>query len=95
MKFEEAAIKVKNDLKVKPADEILLRLYGLYKQGTLGDCNITCPGYFLMKTEPVYKWEAWNFHKGKLKEIAQKEYVMLVKQLLVNNKTDDVKVSKK
>lgn len=37
--FEEAAELVKK-LKTRPTDQELLEIYGLYKQGTEGDCNI-------------------------------------------------------
>ena len=36
--FEKAAEEVKN-LKSKPTDSELLQLYGLYKQGTVGNVN--------------------------------------------------------
>ena len=38
--FEKAAEDVKN-LTTKPSDNDMLDLYGLYKQGTVGDVN-TC-----------------------------------------------------
>ena len=36
--FNKAAEEVKN-LKQKPSDEDMLKLYGLYKQATVGDVN--------------------------------------------------------
>jgi acyl-CoA-binding protein len=37
--FQQAAIDVKEKLKVKPSDADLLELYALYKQGTVGNCT--------------------------------------------------------
>ena len=79
MKFSEAAEKVQT-LSVKPSDEILLKLYGLYKQATLGDCNIAKPWFWDPKA--AAKWEAWNANLGKTKVDAEKLYIKLVEKLL-------------
>jgi diazepam-binding inhibitor (GABA receptor modulating acyl-CoA-binding protein) len=50
-------------------EEVLL-LYGLYKQGIVGDINIDKPGMFSFEAKA--KWNAWNANKGKSKEEAQK-----------------------
>ncbi len=50
------------------------KIYGLYKQSTIGDCNIkTCPN---MMTDYVgyRKWHYWNSFKGKDKISAMNEY---------------------
>lgn len=60
-KFEEAAAKM-NKLTFRPTDEQLLQIYGLYKQSTVGDCNVDKPGMFQLKEKA--KWEAWNKLKG-------------------------------
>jgi len=79
MKFSEAAEKVKT-LSVKPSDETLLALYALYKQATVGNCNIEKPWFWDVKA--TAKWEAWNGNVSKSKEDAEKQYVKLVEELL-------------
>ncbi|CAF1230128.1 unnamed protein product [Adineta steineri] len=76
--FDKAAEEVKN-LSKKPSDDDLLKLYGLFKQATVGDNNTSKPGMFDLKGK--YKWEAWEANKGKGKEDAQKAYIALVKEL--------------
>jgi len=78
-KFELAAEEVKT-LTKKPSDGDLLKLYGLYKQATVGDVNTTKPGIFSPKERA--KWDAWNENKGKAKETAESEYVAFVEGLL-------------
>ena len=82
MSFETAAAKMKESAKsnVKMADDELLQVYSLYKQGTTGDCNTEKPG--MLDFQGKAKWEAWNKLKGKSKEDAQNEYVALAKNLL-------------
>uniref|UniRef100_A0A8B9CH75 Acyl-CoA binding domain containing 7 n=1 Tax=Anser brachyrhynchus TaxID=132585 RepID=A0A8B9CH75_9AVES len=59
--FDGAAEDVKK-LKTRPTDEELKELYGFYKQATVGDINIECPGMLDLKGKA--KWEAWNLKKG-------------------------------
>lgn len=79
MKFTEAAEKVKT-LSERPDDNTLLKLYGLYKQATIGNCNISQP--WAVQIEARAKWEAWSSHFGKCKQIAENEYIQLVERLL-------------
>lgn len=79
MKFTEAAEKVKT-LSEKPDDKTLLKLYGLYKQVTVGNCNIPQP--WIVQIEAKAKWDAWNTHFNKSKQIAETEYIQLVEKLL-------------
>ena len=44
-KFNESVNKV-NKLEQKPSNEILLKLYGLYKQVTVGNINTAQPSGF-------------------------------------------------
>jgi acyl-CoA-binding protein len=53
-----------------------LKLYGLYKQASLGDCNIPKPSAF--KIEARAKFEAWDANRGMKKEDAMKEYIRLL-----------------
>lgn len=57
-----------------------LSLYGYYKQGTIGDCNIDCPTFWQVKEKA--KWDAWEQHKGIKKKHAMKKYIKLVNKLL-------------
>ncbi|XP_065485173.1 acyl-CoA-binding domain-containing protein 7 [Caloenas nicobarica] len=77
--FDHAAEDVKK-LKTTPTDEELKELYGLYKQATIGDINIECPGMLDLKGKA--KWEAWNLKKGLSKEDAMKAYISKAKALV-------------
>ncbi|CAD6234742.1 GSCOCG00002079001-RA-CDS [Cotesia congregata] len=77
--FEKAAQEVK-ELASEPSNEDKLILYGLFKQATIGNCNIDKPGYFNLKDKA--KWDAWNAKKGTSKEDAQKDYIKKVAQLI-------------
>jgi acyl-CoA-binding protein len=61
-------------------DNIKLKLYGYYKQGLYGDCDIPEPPFWQMKDKA--KWDAWNSHKGVKKNHAMKKYIKLVNELL-------------
>ncbi len=78
-KFGMASENVKN-LAEKPSNDILLKLYALYKQGTEGDIQGEKPG--LMDFKGLFKYNAWEELKGKSKEDAQTEYIDLVNSLL-------------
>ena len=77
--FLKAAEDVRT-LTVKPSNEELLDLYGLFKQATVGDVNTSRPGMFDPKGQ--YKWDKWSSHKGTSKEDAEKAYIELVKVLM-------------
>ncbi|KAI9274803.1 putative acyl-coA-binding protein [Phascolomyces articulosus] len=76
--FNTAAAEVK-ELSKKPSDDDLLKLYGLFKQATVGDNNTAKPGVFDLKGK--YKWQAWEDLKGKSQEDAEKEYIAFVEEL--------------
>ena len=76
--FKSAAEAVKS-LPEKPENDMLLRLYGLYKQGSEGDVTGAKPGFFDFKG--VAKSEAWEKLKGTSNEKAMEDYVKLVKRL--------------
>ena len=77
-KFNQAAedIKKLNELD----NDNLLYLYGLYKQVTCGDCNVSKPGLLDFKGQA--KWSAWESRKSLDKEKAQKKYIEKVERLL-------------
>ena len=76
--FEEAGKKALN-LKDRPDNDTMLKLYALYKQGASGDVAGDKPGFF--DFVGVAKYEAWAKLKGTAQEAAQKQYVDLVKKL--------------
>ena len=76
--FTDAVAKSKT-LTEKPSNDILLKLYSLYKQATEGDVKGERPGGFDFKG--AAKFNAWESLKGKSKEDAAKQYVELVNSL--------------
>jgi diazepam-binding inhibitor (GABA receptor modulating acyl-CoA-binding protein) len=93
--FDKAAEEVKN-LSTKPADDQLLKLYGLFKREFKMNKIFILFDYFLSEAtvgdvntsrpgmidfKGKAKWDAWESCKGKDKETAQKEYIAFVKEL--------------
>ena len=76
--FEKAVARSK-ELTVRPSNEDLLRLYGLFKQATEGDISGERPGGFDFKG--AAKYDAWESLKGKSGEESMQEYIALVDQL--------------
>lgn len=77
--FTKAAERSKTDIKDRPSNEDLLKLYALYKQGDEGDVTGEKPGGFDFKA--IAKYNAWEELKGKPSEEAMKEYIELVNKL--------------
>ncbi len=77
--FEQASKDVQS-LSEKPSNEILLKLYALYKQATEGDVQGERPGGFDFKG--AAKFDAWTSVKGMGEDKAKEEYIMLVKSLM-------------
>ncbi len=76
--FESAAERVQK-LPKKPGTDVLLQLYGLYKQATDGDVSGKRPG--LLDVKGRAKFDAWTERKGMSAEKARSEYVALVARL--------------
>ncbi|CEP63667.1 long-chain fatty acid transporter ACB1 LALA0_S08e07844g [Lachancea lanzarotensis] len=76
--FEQKAQAVKQ-LSSTPSNDDLLKLYGLFKQATVGDNTTTRPSALNFKDK--YKWDAWEANKGKSQEDAEKEYIAFVDEL--------------
>lgn len=76
--FEQASVDVKQ-LTKKPSNEQLLKLYALYKQGSVGDNTTKKPG--LTDLVGKAKWNAWNELKGTPPADAQAKYIALVEEL--------------
>ena len=77
-KFDAAAKDAKN-LKTRPSDDDLLRLYALYKQATDGDVSGDRPGAFDFVNRA--KSDAWARLKGTDTDKAMKSYVDTVARL--------------
>lgn len=80
--FEQARQDVQN-LSKKPGNDVMLRLYSLYKQGSEGDVQGKRPGGFDFVGGA--KYDAWAGLKGKAQAQAQQEYVALVEELLAKD----------
>jgi acyl-CoA-binding protein len=76
--FQQAAKEVMG-LADRPDNDTMLRLYGLYKQGSEGDVSGPKPGFF--DFVGTAKYEAWEKLQGTKPEDAMKKYVDLVKKL--------------
>jgi len=75
----EAAAKRVNALPKSPPTADMLELYGLYKQGTVGDVATKRPG--MLDVRGRAKWDAWNGKKGMTQDAARDAYVALAKRL--------------
>ena len=77
--FKQSAELVKT-LKKTPSDEEKLKLYGLFKQVTVGNINIDKP--WAVQFEASAKWDAWNKVKSLDKDTASLKYIGLVTELV-------------
>jgi diazepam-binding inhibitor (GABA receptor modulating acyl-CoA-binding protein) len=76
--FEQAAADSKN-LSERPDNMTMLKLYALYKQGSVGDADGKRPGFTDMVGRA--KWDAWNELKGQTADEAKQAYIDLVEEL--------------
>ncbi|MEO7761801.1 MAG: acyl-CoA-binding protein [Casimicrobiaceae bacterium] len=76
--FEAAAAASKN-LKERPGNETMLKLYALFKQASSGDVEGKRPGFTDMIGRA--KYDAWAGMKGKSADDAMTEYTTLVNSL--------------
>lgn len=76
--FEQTVAESKN-LAERPDNMTLLKMYGLYKQGSSGDAQGERPGMtdFVARA----KWDAWNALKGTSQEDAMQQYIDLIADL--------------
>jgi diazepam-binding inhibitor (GABA receptor modulator, acyl-CoA-binding protein) len=76
--FEQAVIDSKN-LPERPDNATLLKLYGLFKQGSGGDVAGERPGI----TDLIgrAKWDAWHALQGTSTAEAMRQYVALIADL--------------
>ncbi|MCP4641709.1 MAG: acyl-CoA-binding protein [bacterium] len=78
-RFEQAAEEVKG-LSKPPDNEMLLSLYGLFKQASKGDCEGKRPG--MMDFVGRAKYDAWAARSGMTNEEAMAEYIRVVAELV-------------
>ena len=73
------AVAASKQLAERPDNLTLLKMYGLYKQGSLGDAQGERPGMtdFIARA----KWDAWQSQAGKSQEQAMEEYIALFEGL--------------
>jgi diazepam-binding inhibitor (GABA receptor modulating acyl-CoA-binding protein) len=77
-RFEQALADSKL-LPAKPDNETLLKMYSLFKQGSVGDAQGDRPG--MMDFVGRAKYDAWASLKGKTADQAQQAYVDLIESL--------------
>ncbi len=75
----DAAVAQSKNLSERPDNATLLKIYGLYKQGTVGDNTEKKPGFGDMVGRA--KWDAWNGLKGTSQDDAQQQYIDLIASL--------------
>ncbi|MDW3648171.1 MAG: acyl-CoA-binding protein [Bacteroidia bacterium] len=78
-KFESAKERILT-LKEKPSNDTMLKVYSLYKQGSLGDIDMEAPGVFDFVAKA--KYNAWEQLKGLSQDDAKMQYIDLVDELL-------------
>lgn len=80
--FAAAQARVKT-LSKTPGPAVLLELYALYKQGSLGNVRGDRPGLLDMKGRA--KFDAWQKKAGMSEQEARGAYIELVDELLRTN----------
>lgn len=75
----EAAVANSKNLAERPDNMTLLKLYALYKQGSVGDNAEKKPGFSDMVGRA--KWDAWNGLKGTASTDAMQQYIDLIESL--------------
>ena len=77
-RFERAVAKSKT-LTNRPDNPTLLKIYSLYKQGTVGDVQGEQPGFIDIVGRA--KYDAWAGLAGKSQESAMQDYIALIDRL--------------
>ncbi len=77
-KFKQAAEEARQ-LPKRPSDDLLLKLYALYKQASEGDVRGKRPG--MLDLVGQAKYDAWAKLKGTSKDKAMQAYIDLVEKL--------------
>lgn len=58
-----------------------LKIYGLFKQATVGNINTPEPSGWLSSLKTKAKWEAWKGNEGLTRDVAKREYIKLIRKL--------------
>lgn len=69
----DAAVARVNGLASAPPSNVLLELYGLFKQATSGDVSGSRPGMLDLKGRA--KYDAWASRKGMSRDDAMRAYI--------------------
>ncbi|ORZ00472.1 ankyrin repeat-containing domain protein [Syncephalastrum racemosum] len=77
--FFEDASKFMSMIEAPLNNDKKLKLYALYKQATIGNCDASKPNLFEFVARA--KWDAWNALQGMPQEQAQLEYIEFVESL--------------
>ena len=80
LKFTEAFNKL-SELEEVLAPDIMLKLYAFYKQAVIGDAFFFV---FEVDVRDAFKFNAWTQLNGMNQEDAKKQYIKLVKNILIN-----------
>ena len=80
--FETAKSRLENS-SIKIDNETKLKLYGLYKQATIGVCSTVKPP--LTDFVGRAKWSAWSALENMNQQDAQQQYIQIVQQLISSN----------
>jgi diazepam-binding inhibitor (GABA receptor modulating acyl-CoA-binding protein) len=75
----DAAVASSKDLTERPDNATLLKIYGLYKQASVGDNTEKKPGFSDMVGRA--KWDAWNGFNGTSSDAAKQQYIDLIASL--------------
>ena len=81
--FEKAAQDV-TALSQAPDNDVMLKLYALFKQGKQGDCEGKRPG--MMDFVKRAKFDAWKTLEGTSQENAMQKYIDVVNGLVEADK---------
>ena len=76
--FDQAMTDSKN-LSERPDNATLLKIYALYKQGSVGDNAEKKPGFSDIVARA--KWDAWSRLKGTSQDDAMQQYIDLINAL--------------
>jgi diazepam-binding inhibitor (GABA receptor modulator, acyl-CoA-binding protein) len=75
----QAAVSRVNGLPAAPSNDVLLELYGLFKQATSGDVTGSRPG--MMDFKGRAKYDAWATRKGLSRDDAMRAYIDTARRL--------------
>lgn len=84
-RFQAAVDDISNKVNKTMTNEELLEVYGLFKQGSIGDVNVPRPGMFDFKGKQ--KWDGWDAKKGTSQDEAKEAYIVFAEKMLAKHGT--------